>query len=204
MVSSSSDNDDVRKLPDRVILRLYKIESESKYIEVILDRYKYFILKVISNWHFRNTHHVKLYQSDFQDVHQYAKLAVMTFMARVKNISHVKNVSVSIKSYIYTMLNKYYRHCKYEYPDEEIFKKADREVEPEINDLMDFEIVNYDIILFLKYQYRYNYYKLGMLFTKLNKSQSMQNSVANSVKRKIKYLKWELKRRNMNQMLKSE
>lgn len=199
-----TSDDNVRELPDRVILRLYKVEPESKYIEVILGRYKYFILKVIGHWHSRNTHCVKLYPSDFQDVHSYAQLAVMTFMARVKDISKVKNVSVSIKSYIYTMLNKHYRHCKYEYPDEDIFKKADKEVEPVINDEMDFKIVNHDIMLFMRYQYKYSYYKLGLLFTKLKKSQSMKNSVADSIKRKTKYLKWEMKRRKHPSVLLQE
>ena len=187
----------VRNLPDKVVLRLYKLDPNPIYAEIILDRYKYFILKVIGNWHSRNTHCVKLIPSDLQDVHQYAKLAVLLFMAKVKDLSRVKNVFVSIKSYIYTVLNKHYRYYKYETPDAEIFKHADKTIEPYISENFDLSIVEYDALLYLRYNLKYNYYKLGLLFTGMKKNEVMRKTISRTLKKKIKLLRVKLRGYNI-------
>jgi hypothetical protein len=190
-----SEEYNVNNLPDTVIIRLYKLDPSPIYPSIILNRYKYFILKVISRWNSCNTYCVKLSQSDFDDVHQYARLAVILFMSRVRNVAKVKNVSVSIKSYIYTLLNKQYRYSKYESPDEKINEHADESIEPPKVDYFDFSITDYDYVLYLRYQYKYNYYKLGLLLTELKDKKSMTEKLSKLIKRRIKRVKWNILRK---------
>ena len=164
----------IKTLPDKALVRLYQIDPDQKYSEELLSRYKNFILKTIKDWNDSNASHAKLVsKSDFEDAVQYSNLAVMLFMSRCKDISKVKNVSVTIKSYVYTTLNKYYRHRKYEDDVEEIDDSFSNfnygqslqteTVSIENNDNF---FAEFDILLYYKYKLGYNAYKIGLMISK--------------------------------------
>jgi len=179
--------DALYKLPDIELIKLYKQEANSVYISILLDKYKYFILKVLSRWNSSNTHRVKLNKTDFEDAHQYAKMAVMLFMSNVKDVDKVKNVSVSIKSYIYTTLNKYYRYQKYETFTEDVDEHGVYAKDVSTTD----EPLHSDrnVLLYLKYVYDYDYYKLGLMLTKSKDRNTMKVGVFKMVKSQIDKLR---------------
>ena len=179
--------DALYKLPDIELIKLYKKEADPIYVSILLDKYKYFILKVLSRWNASNTHRVKLNKTDFEDAHQYAKMAVMLFMQNVKDVDKVKNVSVSIKSYIYTTLNKYYRYQKYEtFTGIVTDNIGSVEQEPTIE-----KNLNRDrhVLLYYKYVCEYDYYKLGLMLTKSRDRNTMRVGVFKMIKSQIDKLR---------------
>jgi len=168
-------------VPDVEVIKLYRATHNSACISEILTRYKNFILKTVSRWNSSNKFRVKLTQSDFQDVIQSSNLAIIYMMNNV-NLDKIKVLAVTIKSYIYNMLNKCYRYYKYEdiidvvpivsreKSASEMFQEKEK-----IEKVKQFYIQ--DIRVYLKYYHKYNYYKLGLMTTKSKKKKSMFRTV---------------------------
>jgi hypothetical protein len=157
------------KISDIDVIKLYRQTKDPQYISEILSRYKNLILKVIHRWNNSNKYCVKLLPSDFKDVLQSSNLAVIYMMNNV-NLDKVKVLAVTIKSYIYNMLNVCYRHRYYEDSTEYIHLRSRESTTADF--LKDDEDVKKtkrlylaDPHLYLKYHFRYNNYKVGLIIS---------------------------------------
>ena len=177
MAIPSSQNKFVN-VSDIEVVKLYRRTDDPDCVSEILDRYKYFILKVLSRWNSSNKYHVKLNPSDIQDAKQYANMAVILFMTRVKDLDRVKNVSVSIRSYVYTTLNKYYRHRWYETSELDTSLEVPTYVYNKSLDENSQKLeLDRDVLLYYKYVCCYNYYKIALLITPLKNNKSMARQI---------------------------
>ena len=175
-----SEVSEISDIPDLEIIRLYRQTKNPTYVLEILLRYKFFILKTISNWNSRNRLRVTLTSSDFKDVEQSAKLAVINMMNAV-NLDKIKVLAVTIKSYVYNMLNKCYRYQKYEVTSGlvpvDVRTNAFEAFQEKENNERARQYYIQDTRLYYKYHCQYNYYKVGLMTTKSKKKKSMQTVV---------------------------
>lgn len=169
------------EIDDLSLIALYRKNKDPEIISEILRRYQYFILKVISRWNSCNSNFVKLTPDDFQDTHQNAKLAVIHMMNAV-SLDKVKNLSVTIKSYIYNSLNAYYRHRKYERMGENL-DRITYHSHVRVERARTFYLM--DTRLYLKYHYGYTYYKLGLMSSGSKKKRRIISYIQN-VHKKLK------------------
>jgi len=180
-----TDNGDCFKnVPDIDLVKAYRFTQDPTCISELIDRYKYFIYKTIARWNDSNHYCVKITESDLDDANQCAYLGVMMFMTRTKDLDRVKNVSISMRSYIYTALNKYYRHRSYERYGEGNDTSAyvpPHMTEQKVKDINP----DRDVLLYFKYFYGYNYYKLALMLTKSKNNNFMRVSVSRLIRKKL-------------------
>ena len=158
------------KYSDKDIIKLYRKTRDSIYISVMLCRYEPLLLKIISQWHTRHMSSIYLERSDLDDVREYAYLGMIVCFDRVRDVDSIKNVGSRIKSYVYYILDKHYRYRRYEMTVDVPLASGSVSSLPRTK-------VPMSLFHYLKYYYKYNYYKLAMLYTGSITRKSMRNKI---------------------------
>jgi hypothetical protein len=119
---------------------------------------------------------------------QNSQLAVIKMMNNI-NTDKVKVLAVTIKSYVYNILNVCYRHRRYEDPTEHMatrFKEPDQVNEVFLSEDLEKRtkaVYNKDIRFYLKYHFKYNYYKAGLIVCGAKKKMRIKEYVIKADKK---------------------
>ena len=158
---------------DKEIIKMYREERNSIYISVMLVRYEPLLLKIIQQWHIRNSSSIYVSRSDLDDMLHNAYYGMILCFDRVRNVDSINNVGSRIKSYIYYVLNQYYNHRRNEICTDSVptvsYSKIDDIIISDIDIMSEFHR--------LIYYYEYDYYKLGLMIVGSRSRKSMKAKV---------------------------
>lgn len=106
-------------ISDVDIVKKYKETKDSLYYMVMLTRYEWLLVDLVSSWRTIVRDVIFTNDDDFQDMIQIAYFAMFKCFSNMKNPDIVRSMSFWLRGYVFRELNTKYKYRKREYPTDE-------------------------------------------------------------------------------------